>query len=241
MVRRIGVISSLVLSLVLFALVAVSFFDPPSVVREVWEGKWVAVDVVEGRLRIRTSTVVDCTDAELRQIVLKYASPVFLCWCTIASPLVVPTEAQLWETLGGNPWDLQRFPAFMKLIRTCEGGQTGPTARLIKFRLDVSSRQDKRWWVFESSNGTAEPGFGLSRKIHLNDEVVIMPLWVIAGVLMAWPALALFVAWLKRRMRRAGLCRSCGYDLTGNVSGACPECGRSIDSEGRREHARHSG
>lgn len=25
-----------------------------------------------------------------------------------------------------------------------------------------------------------------------------------------------------------GHCRSCGYDLTGNVSGVCPECGSQI-------------
>jgi hypothetical protein len=25
--------------------------------------------------------------------------------------------------------------------------------------------------------------------------------------------------------RRRGLCVSCGYDLAGNVSGTCPECG----------------
>jgi len=29
---------------------------------------------------------------------------------------------------------------------------------------------------------------------------------------------------LDDRLRR-GLCRSCGYDLTGNASGVCPECG----------------
>ena len=30
-----------------------------------------------------------------------------------------------------------------------------------------------------------------------------------------------------RRLRRVkrGLCEWCGYDLTGNVSGVCPECG----------------
>ena len=34
--------------------------------------------------------------------------------------------------------------------------------------------------------------------------------------------------WLWRRglrRRREGRCRQCGYDLTGNVSGVCPECG----------------
>jgi hypothetical protein len=27
--------------------------------------------------------------------------------------------------------------------------------------------------------------------------------------------------------REHGLCLACGYDLTGNVSGVCPECGRA--------------
>ena len=32
---------------------------------------------------------------------------------------------------------------------------------------------------------------------------------------------------LRRRRRAMGLCVGCGYDLTGNVSGVCPECGTS--------------
>ncbi len=36
-------------------------------------------------------------------------------------------------------------------------------------------------------------------------------------------------AWCVRRRRaellRAGQCSECGYDLTGNTSGVCPECG----------------
>ena len=34
--------------------------------------------------------------------------------------------------------------------------------------------------------------------------------------------------WLRRRdaLRAAGRCPTCGYDLTGNVSGVCPECGK---------------
>jgi hypothetical protein len=31
-----------------------------------------------------------------------------------------------------------------------------------------------------------------------------------------------------RRWRR-GLCARCGYDLTGNVSGVCPECGAEAE------------
>jgi hypothetical protein len=31
-----------------------------------------------------------------------------------------------------------------------------------------------------------------------------------------------------------GCCRACGYDLTGNTSGRCPECGREINADSRR-------
>ena len=34
--------------------------------------------------------------------------------------------------------------------------------------------------------------------------------------------------WLGRRRRVPGHCRNCGYDLTGNVSGRCSECGTAI-------------
>ncbi len=42
--------------------------------------------------------------------------------------------------------------------------------------------------------------------------------------------LVLIIAWQDRRTRKRaarGLCTRCGYDLTGNVSGTCPECGKS--------------
>jgi predicted RNA-binding Zn-ribbon protein involved in translation (DUF1610 family) len=35
----------------------------------------------------------------------------------------------------------------------------------------------------------------------------------------------------ERRIRQH-LCSACGYDLTGNTSGVCPECGRAVESSG---------
>jgi hypothetical protein len=52
---------------------------------------------------------------------------------------------------------------------------------------------------------------------------VAIPAWAPAAASAVLPAAA-----GARRVRRrpsAGRCRSCGYDLTGNVSGVCPECG----------------
>jgi hypothetical protein len=59
-----------------------------------------------------------------------------------------------------------------------------------------------------------------------------VPLWAIAvacGVMSA-------VYWggVRRcgRRRAEGFCRGCSYDLTGNVSGVCPECGTKIATAG---------
>ena len=52
------------------------------------------------------------------------------------------------------------------------------------------------------------------------------PLWLILL------AIAIPTAWLWRRDRRhpPGHCRNCGYDLTGNVTGVCSECGREVSA-----------
>lgn len=39
---------------------------------------------------------------------------------------------------------------------------------------------------------------------------------------------------LRERRRNDGLCMECGYNLTGNVSGVCPECGAAIGDEAKK-------
>ena len=66
-----------------------------------------------------------------------------------------------------------------------------------------------------------------------------LPLWI------PFLLIALPTAWLwhrDRRRIRPGCCLRCGYDLTGNTSGVCPECGEkarppaaSAVSEGGRQ------
>jgi len=46
----------------------------------------------------------------------------------------------------------------------------------------------------------------------------------------AYPTIVLLRGHLRRRRRRrARKCTGCAYDLTSNVSGVCPECGRVVE------------
>jgi hypothetical protein len=53
---------------------------------------------------------------------------------------------------------------------------------------------------------------------------VTIPLWLLF-VLVLLPTAFL---WYRDRRIPPGHCRKCGYDLTGNVSGTCPECGEKV-------------
>lgn len=75
-------------------------------------------------------------------------------------------------------------------------------------------------WIDLQQNGPM-PMTGKNVRIHN----VSIPLWLALAVVLA-PTL-LIHARLPRR--RAGCCLGCGYDLTGNVSGRCPECGASFE------------
>lgn len=49
------------------------------------------------------------------------------------------------------------------------------------------------------------------------------------GLFIAYPFVAFVRAQYRRRRHKPGHCLNCEYDLTGNTSGVCPECGTSTD------------
>jgi len=60
-------------------------------------------------------------------------------------------------------------------------------------------------------------------------RTVTVSLWLLLVAFAFYPVLVLVRGplrwwWFARR----GRCERCGYDLTGNVSGVCPECGRRL-------------
>ena len=55
-----------------------------------------------------------------------------------------------------------------------------------------------------------------------------IPLWPFILFSFAWglyPFIPQYKRWQSHEYERQGRCIKCGYDLTGNVSGVCPECG----------------
>jgi hypothetical protein len=59
-----------------------------------------------------------------------------------------------------------------------------------------------------------------------------VPHWAALGVCALLPLLWVFLRsrshHVRRRRRKLGLCETCGYDLAGNMSGKCSECGQPI-------------
>ena len=54
-----------------------------------------------------------------------------------------------------------------------------------------------------------------------------LPCWAPAIAFAFLPAVTLARRIRSRRRDKIGLCEGCGYDLTANASGVCPECGRA--------------
>jgi hypothetical protein len=59
-------------------------------------------------------------------------------------------------------------------------------------------------------------------------RAVRIPLW---SLLLGVCAPTIILWWLDRRRIPPGHCHKCGYNLTGNVSGRCPECGEPVRLE----------
>ncbi len=112
----------------------------------------------------------------------------------------------------------------MHLVLT---SRTGP-------KLDAAeARPDASWGIHITRNtGRLLPGWGWRPHAWYDslagggtEFFIWIPLWL-PFVICALPSCLLW--WLDRRRTRAGFCVECGYDLTGNVSGRCPECGTPI-------------
>jgi predicted RNA-binding Zn-ribbon protein involved in translation (DUF1610 family) len=65
-------------------------------------------------------------------------------------------------------------------------------------------------------------------------QKLMMSSFLAAGPLLSWFFLSVVVAVSATVWRRKppNVCESCAYDITGNESGTCPECGQEIQRDG---------
>ncbi len=81
--------------------------------------------------------------------------------------------------------------------------------------------------------GWVEPfGSGRQRFWTLPTEPWI---WVPAGAIVLWNVYAWWRWHVFKRTPEHPYCSKCGYNLFGNVSGRCPECGQPVSQEKEKE------
>jgi hypothetical protein len=97
----------------------------------------------------------------------------------------------------------------------------------------------QRWYFYWGSgvlflhHGWHTPGYGTrTGPPDLSHCLVYLPiapeLLAALALVLAWREVTVYLARLRRKLDPR-FCR-CGYDLTGNISGVCPECGKIIGS-----------
>ncbi len=86
-------------------------------------------------------------------------------------------------------------------------------------------------WAFTVAR--AAHGWGLDISGNSNPPAVVVstPLWLPTLLFAIYPAIAVLCRRIRGRLSSdPSLCSQCGYNLTGNQSGTCPECGTTIAS-----------
>ena len=66
---------------------------------------------------------------------------------------------------------------------------------------------------------------------HNGKSYLVLPLAPFAVLFAVPPALWGWLRLRKHRRQLESFCTACGYDLTGNTSGVCPECGTPVQSK----------
>ena len=66
-------------------------------------------------------------------------------------------------------------------------------------------------------------------KLKLKPLRIVIPLWIptLLFLTLTWKRISPVCR--RARNKRRGLCTSCSYDLTGKMSGVCPECGTKVE------------
>ena len=145
---------------------------------------------------------------------LSFRARRFFKWVTLGACILITT---LWA--AGWRWSFSYSTTHwsVAVVGGVFGITIGRVGTLYQYplnRLNIEEFPRKwRWMIWRPHYTSFAPSPGF---------VVIIPLW------MVFLPVALLTAMLWRHDPRSlpGRCRGCGYNLTGNVTGICPECGQ---------------
>jgi len=148
------------------------------------------------------------TPQQLPVVIIEYSRGYCSVWYITTARKPIPTRSSemfVWWFVGG-----QKVIAPLMWYEKQENNM---------FTQYVIRSADKNYRYVPSA-GVINNGVATAVKIGL---------WIPFLILLTYPAIAFIRGPYRRYMRREkGLCLKCGYNLTGNVSGICPECGEKI-------------
>ncbi len=109
--------------------------------------------------------------------------------------------------------------------QVCWNRQGGPLVSLSAGRVYISLEQGQGpspGWIARREKPAVFFWTRYPLKWEPQRHTVCCPLWVLFLIAIVPTGL---LWWRDRRRIPPGYCQKCGYNLTGNVSGRCPECG----------------
>ncbi len=140
---------------------------------------------------------------------------------------------------------INHSPLLRSAVQRCTASRRTPVVRALHM-----TKQGKKWWALLLSTiafmtlvatilsavwpvqlgKEYEVAFGnIQRARQTGRDVthidVVVPVW---GAAIVFGAAAVLLWYRIYRSYPVGHCNACGYDLTGNASGRCPECGTPV-------------
>jgi hypothetical protein len=135
-----------------------------------------------------------------------------------------------WEIGRVWEWTLKHLVFF--IVRTERGIITFTIAQTSSQPMPGSRFDHRRlefaWRRYSSAHGMHEHDNVSIIDSYWHAHEVTLPFWALFLLTATPTGILLAQAWRTACWLRSGRCIRCGYDLTGNTSGICPECGTRV-------------
>lgn len=165
---------------------------------------------------------------------------VALTLCTVATAAVgllsyaVPLRPVRHIADQGNNMDRTLFDIEGGYIRYQRGRSIAPPPARTTAPTQIADVQFLGFVWFEEvapSVGLYSRATGWQYFYNVHETMIQISVWHLVVLFALVPALArVHRLRVVARRRSGGLCLACGYDLAGNISATCPECGEEIQS-----------